>query len=268
MKLLGEFREVATIFISFAHISELDKINQFMGIILTALAQFGGYFSEMDFGDKGGVLVIYFGAPITSEKDIERALAFLLHLQKALANLNILWRAGINYGTVYTGYTGSPLRDKYTCMGSIVNLSARFMMTAKWGEILVGQTITQTTNFNFTLLGELSFKGFSHPIPTFQLIGHQIRKRIFNSKMVGRQGELEQLTAFTNDRLGIQVSMGVICIYGPAGIGKSHLTHQLKNTLPPNIKWLTGQSDSILRLAFNPFIYFLTTVFPTNAKCQ
>ena len=51
---------------------------------ITTASQFGGQFNQVEFGDKGNSLFLSFGAPITHENDLERALNFMGHWQNSL----------------------------------------------------------------------------------------------------------------------------------------------------------------------------------------
>ena len=70
---IGEFREVISIFISFEGLLSYDLLNQFGSKILELFLNHSGYFKEIDFSDKGGVIVGFFGAPVSYENNQERA---------------------------------------------------------------------------------------------------------------------------------------------------------------------------------------------------
>ena len=47
-------------------------------------------------------------------------------------------RIGINTGYLFAGNAGAPdLRQEYTLMGDDINMAARLMSNARWGEILI-----------------------------------------------------------------------------------------------------------------------------------
>jgi class 3 adenylate cyclase/tetratricopeptide (TPR) repeat protein len=259
----GEFRDVATLFVSFAAPPTIEMLNAFITEAITLADHFGGFFTEIDFGDKGSLFIVYFGAPVTHEHDVKRALHYLEALTAVRTPLS--WRAGLTYGTVYAGYVGIPLRDKYTCLGSVVNLAARLMAQAKWGQVLVSERVALASGFNFVRLGELSYKGFSRLIPTYQWQGKTAVERVFQHQLVGREAELQQLIQFVQSLLHSN-SGGVAIIYGDAGIGKSHLSHALHDALKGSACWLTGQADNLMRDAFNPFAYFLKGYFNQSAE--
>jgi len=261
----GEFRDVATVFISFQGAPNLAMMNRFITQVMVLVDQFKGYFSELDFGDKGGILLLYFGAPVAHENDIKRALSFILALQTEWTDADLVWRSGITFGTVYAGYVGTPLRDKYTCMGNIVNFASRLTMKAEWGDVLVSKSMALDLGFDFVPLGKLPYKGFSQLVSTYRLKGKALTMQAFNQKIVGRDNELQQLLDFVRPLFAKNQS-GVIFIYGEAGIGKSHLAYALEQDLGGGIRWVTGQSDPLLGQAFNPFIYFLKNYFGQAAN--
>ena len=61
----------------------------------------------------------------------------------------------MTYGLAYTGITGGQARSEYTDLGDVVNLAARLMVKAAWGEILVsGGVSRKAAQFNFAYQGD------------------------------------------------------------------------------------------------------------------
>lgn len=263
----GEFRTVIAVFLSFEGVDNHELLDRFASVVLEQINNFSGYFKEIDFGDKGGVMVGFFGAPVSFENNIERALEFIHTLRDELRSLQLneglRFRAGVTLGTAYTGIVGGKERCQYAAVGNRVNLSARLMTYADWGEVLVDAEIQKHRQFIFQHKGDINYKGIKGVVPTFTLIG---RSTGINSPhtgmMVGRESEVEELLAFAAP-LYQQRPAGIIFIYGEAGIGKSRLTHEIKNLLTREggIGWHVCQADQILRKPFNPFVYFLKNFF-------
>ena len=257
----GEFRNVATVFLSFAGDPPLAQLDDFISRVMGMMRQFGGHFAEVDFGDKGGLALVYFGAPTTHENDIARALDFVLALQIELAEVGLLWRAGISFGPVYTGLIGTVVRGKYSTLGNQVNLASRLMSRAGWGQILVTETIARHPGYEFHHLGNFAYKGFPRPVPTYQLWRRrEVEDVPFAQNMVGREAELQQMYQFVQTQLA-QEKAGVILLYGEPGMGKSRLSYALRQALGDSVSWFVGQTDQVLLQAFGPFIYWLRRYF-------
>jgi hypothetical protein len=121
----GEFRQVVNLFIDIPiNISDEALVTPFMETVYTLQEKYGGFFLRPDLGDKGFNLLLFWGAPIAKERDIEYALNFVLELAE---RTRIPLRAGITYRIAYTGFMGAPLREDYTAYGWGVNLAARLM---------------------------------------------------------------------------------------------------------------------------------------------
>jgi hypothetical protein len=243
----GEFRDVAVLFIAFQGHPE-----QLIQEVMTLVNRLDGFFVEIDFSARVGLFLVYFGAPITHENDIARSLQFIAMLREALNETPVSWRVGLTFGTVYAGFVGSASRDKYTCMGDIVNLAARMMMKAEWGEVLVNKAIALHPAYDFEALGAIPYKGFAHPIPTYRFLRPTAATQTLHGKTIGREEELERLGHFA-DSLFAERRAGAILIYGEPGVGKSHLAYALQQAIKTPVRWMTGQSDSITRQAFHPF---------------
>lgn len=263
----GEFRSVCAVFISFDGISDHRLLNRFTSDVLEQMSNFSGYFKEVDFGDKGGVLVGFFGAPVSFENNVERALEFIYVLNQDLDDLrrryNFRYRVGITEGTAYTGIVGGKERCQYAAVGNRVNLAARLMMYADWGEVLVDAEIRKNPYFHFQHKGDIKYKGIEGTIPTFKMVGkNDSYYSAYEGAMVGRDEEMQLLIDFSQPIFD-RKSTGIVQIFGEAGIGKSRLTHELRKALESTdrIQWFVCQSDQILKKPFNPFVFFLRNYF-------
>ncbi|MEO1257931.1 MAG: tetratricopeptide repeat protein [Bacteroidota bacterium] len=263
----GEFRTVVSVFLSFEGLLDHHGLNEFASVVLEKVASFSGYFKEMEFADKGGVMVILFGAPVSFENNAERALEFLIALDEELIPLenasDLKRRAGIATGIAYTGIIGGDQRCQYAAVGNRVNIAARIMMKAKWGEILTDETVQKNRHFIFEHKGDISYKGMQKQIPTYKLIGkNEEYRQAFSGVMVGRSKEMKQLTGLAVNAAESSIP-AIAYVYGEAGIGKTRLAYELQNQLrkKTRLRWVTCQSDEILRKPFNPFVYFLKIYF-------
>jgi len=268
----GEFRSVITLFISFTGIDSYRLMNRFSGIVLEQMYNFSGYFKEIDFGDKGGVLVGFFGAPVTFENNVERALEFVYALDQETKELrqryDFQYRAGITQGTAYTGIVGGRERCQYAAVGNRVNLAARLMMYADWNEVLVDSEIRKHHHFRFQHKGDIQYKGIHSSVPTYKLVGkNEASLSAYEGIIVGRDQEIQELIDFTQPLFSHQFA-GIATIYGEAGIGKSRLTHELRKALEAtgHVAWHGCQTDQILKKPFNPFIYFLRNYFQQSTQ--
>ncbi|MCB0636967.1 MAG: adenylate/guanylate cyclase domain-containing protein, partial [Lewinella sp.] len=263
----GEFRPVVSVFIAFAGIHGHELLDEFSTLVLDQVQTFSGYFKEIDFGDKGGLMAIFFGAPVAFENNIHRALEFALSLREALAPLaeqhRFRVRAGLTVGTAYTGIVGGKERCQYACVGSRVNLAARLMVEAQWGEILVADEIHKASTFRFLHYGDVEYKGIKGAVPTYQLLGrHFGDKTDYYGDLVARHDELAKLADFAQPLYSGKAA-GLAYIYGEAGVGKSRLAFELRRLLPEGdrLSWRNCQADQILRKPFNPFIYWMRNYF-------
>ncbi len=259
LKSEGEFRNVISCFISFEEKGEFYK--KLADIIILA-QEYGGYFNKINFGDKGGTLLILFGAPTYKEKMIIRACDFALSVMK-IEELSS--RIGISFGNAFAGFVGSDIRKEYTAIGMSVNLAARLMMNAHWGEIYLDKFVQQEAEsiYGVSYLGDFKLKGFQRKIPVHKMSKKKmdVKLSLFKGKLFGRELELkkikELLKPINKNKFG-----GIIYVDGPAGIGKSHFINELKRSLPSKkFHWLYFLCDGILRKSFNPVQYFLGDFF-------
>ena len=264
----GEFRQIFSLFISLQGMPQHEELDEFMQQLFSLQKQYGGVLNRIDFGDKGCHLLVFWGAPTSYENDLTRVLEFMLALRQ---ESNIPLRAGITYRIAHAGCIGSSLAEEYTCYGRGVNLAARYMMAADWGEIwLDGEAAGRAeTEFHLRSLGFKEFKGIAEPQAVYRLDGW--RERAVSpfgvEPIVGRRQEIRQL------REAIQpiyegIFAGVMTVYGEAGIGKSRIVHAFldETTGSKQTAVFICQTDEILRQSLNPFRYFLRRYFDQSAS--
>lgn len=242
----GEFRRVVTLFINLQSLPEKPAAVAFAAILFRLLAQHGGYLcriGQIGDQDQGGTLLLFWGAPASHEQDVAHALQFVLNLQAAAP---CALRAGVTTHLAYSGFVGSPWREEYTCYGAHVNLAARQMVMAGWGDIWLDEQTVRLAAANFASApqGDCLFKGFPTAKAIHRLLGRResTLENFYQGAMVGRQAELAQLQAALAP-LATGTFGGVVIISGEAGIGKSRLVHELQQQLE------NRQEDGSIELA-------------------
>ena len=266
----GEFRSVVSCFLSFDAVNTHEALDHFATAVLKQVKDFGGYFKEVDYGDKGALMVVFFGAPVTYENNMARAVEFSLVVQQELEALSaseklpFRFRMGLTVGTAFTGIVGGKERAQYACVGNRVNLAARIMAEAEWTEVLVDGDIAGNGQFRFMPRGNIRYKGVEAPEPTFVLEGRKqnLSKPVYGGQPVGRDEEVSRLLDFALP-LARGATAGLAYVFGEAGIGKSRLTYEFRHQLQDRhpINWLVGNCDQILRKPFNPFVHLLQRLF-------
>lgn len=259
----GEFRWVVSVFVALPTVRTETQLHGFVQTVFALQEIHGGFINRLDFGDKGANLLIFWGAPLTHENDIQRSLDFLLDLQ---TRTSIPVSAGVTYRIAHAGAIGGTRAEEYTCYGRGVNLAARLMTASSPGEILLDEEIARRAGQRFDLefIGERSFKGFADKQRVYQLFdrkeGHA---DLFRWPLVGRARELDQMEAFLQP-LSRGECAGAAIVLGEAGIGKSHLIHAVRHA--PNVQaidatWALCQASQTLRASFGPFRHWLMDYF-------
>ncbi|MCD4817704.1 MAG: hypothetical protein K8S23_03310 [Candidatus Cloacimonetes bacterium] len=257
MKSLGEFRNVISCFISFE-----EKKNFHLNVqkILELTPQYGGYFNKIDFGDKGYVILVLFGAPIAQEKMYIRSCDFALAVQ-SLPDFNS--RIGLSTGIAFTGFVGSEERGEYTALGMSVNKAARLMMTAKWKEICIDQSFAKSIekDYQITFVEEKMLKGINNSVSIYKITKRREQKELFfEGKFFNRIEEMNQLEHILNENY--KNFKGINYIDGAAAVGKSRLFFELmKRDRENSVNWIFLPCDDILKKSFNPIKYFLYKYF-------
>ena len=256
LPIVGEFRQVVNMFVDIpAGITDEALVAPFMETVFQLQDLYGGYFLRPDVGDKGFNLLMFWGAPIAHETDVDRALNFALDLS---ARTRLSLRAGVTYRVAYSGFMGVPLREDYTAYGWGVNLAARLMSTAESDEVWLDEEAARRAekHFDVRYLNEMQFKGFGRRQKVFSLVGRkELAETVYQGELIGRRAELKRLADFAAPLRDGKFA-GILVVRGEAGIGKSRLIHGFQTSHffdGLHARWVTCQSDEILRESFNPF---------------
>ncbi len=257
----GEFREVASLFISLDGLNEYDDIAAFMKTVFEAVHYFGGFVSGMIFGEKNGYALLVFGAPTAYEDSRERAVRCVDMIRQHQSHS---FAAGLTYGIVFAGFVGSKERAAYTVIGDRVNLAARILMKTPAGETRIATDDRGKLGQTYTLedVGSFSFKGFENPIAVSRIANRRplISPIAFSSPMVGREEELNTVLEGVYKLLDGTFG-GIFAIEGDAGSGKSRLAAEVAHAMPDVVTPLILQSDALLSQSLNPFISFFSRTF-------
>ncbi len=265
LTLPAEFRNVCSVFISFQEPDTPSALDDFVSQVMALSEIYGGYFNKVDFGDKGNVILVLFGAPIAHENNVERAVEFLLALRERAPRPP--WRAGMTFGTAYTGFVGGRARCEYTAIGDVVNLSSRLMTSAGWGQVLTDARVYREakSRYTFATLGRRHVKGKRRAILMYRLLGRRagLTPSAEPSPFVGRDKELQRLEEALHPLWEQEKGSRYILVYGEAGIGKTRLLAELRSRLSAEhtFFWLHCPVDDILRSSLNPFVHALRHYF-------
>jgi adenylate cyclase len=130
----------------------------------------------------GDGLVVFFNDPIPCDDAPLRSVRMALAMRQRVQELADTWQrrghqlalgVGISHGYATLGRIGYAGRFDYASIGSVTNLAARLCAEAAPWQILVTQRVKAAAEdlVASQLVGELSLRGFSRPIRTFEVSG-------------------------------------------------------------------------------------------------
>ena len=256
---LAELRPAVALFIKFHGIDydkeddAGDKLDTFIGWVQRILAKYEGLVLNLIVGDKGSYIYCAYGARITHENDVDRALAASLELispPDELAYIKDI-QIGITRGQMRVGAYGSPTRRTYGAQGSEVNLASRLMSLAKPCQIIASQRVVDdaSNRYEFSEIGPTSVKGVDEPILIYTLTSMttEVTTDIFGSTIypiIGREAEKLVL----NEALGA-IRLGrstTIILTGEAGIGKTRLVeYTLSEAQRRSVNYMIALGDEV-----------------------
>ena len=131
---------------------------------------FEGSVNKFLVDDKGVLLLIMFGIPpVHHVDDPIRAIFCALRVKDELEKRNSSPKIGVTTGNVWVGTVGCEIRKEYTAMGDTVNLAARLMAKADWGDIICDVDTKQKSEkvMEYRALAPVKLKGKSGRIAIF-----------------------------------------------------------------------------------------------------
>jgi predicted ATPase/class 3 adenylate cyclase/DNA-binding CsgD family transcriptional regulator len=290
-RLAGERKLVTVLFVDIAGYTALGAeqgeealfalMDDLYELLIHEVHRYEGTVNELT----GDGLVAFFGAPLAVEQAPQRAVRAALALQEAVAQFSVQaehargvrlqLRVGINTGPVIVGTVGNNLRMDYKAIGNTVNLAARMEQTAAPGTVqLTEHTYKLVAGyFDCDDLGPTSIKGLAGKVRVYRVMGERgararidvARERGF-TRLVGRERELELL------RHCFELAQGgrgqAVSIIGDAGLGKSRLLYEFRQTLAgADCAWLDGRCQPYgAALAYLPVIELLKQSFQIDLR--
>jgi class 3 adenylate cyclase/tetratricopeptide (TPR) repeat protein len=275
----AERKIVTVLFADLAGSTELvqrhdaEQVRALLGAFFEEMTQrieaFGGTIEKY----AGDAIMAVFGVPAVHEDDAERAVRAALAMQQGLAELNPMFEA--EYGArlqlrvgIATGEAvgATEAVSQFMVTGEVTNLAARLQTVAD--EIVVSEATHRLLQplLEAKSLGSLTLKGFAVPVQAYAVTGVRTidatRRGLpgLSSPVVGRDAEVATLARCLDD-LGRGRGQ-IVSIIGEAGIGKTRLKIDLRDSRPQGIQWLEGRCNAYTgSTSYAPFIQVLRATF-------
>jgi class 3 adenylate cyclase/tetratricopeptide (TPR) repeat protein len=184
----------------------------------------------------GDAVMAVFGIPAAHEDDAERAVRAALEMRAEVAALGLVPRIGIETGEVVAG---DPEPGHAFATGPAIVVAERLQKEAGAHGILVGESTYRLVRDAVTARAEgaLTLKGQPEPVTAWRI--HDAHPeapglaRRLDTALVGRTRELKFLRDELR-RVETEERCRLVCLVGPAGVGKSRLTLEFVGALPPD----------------------------------
>ena len=240
----GELRPVVTAFLGLDQEAPIEDVRRLVSEIFRLIETYGGVLHQVERAEKGWVILLYWGAPVSFPGDVERALGLLLALR---AQSPVVFRAGTTVGTAFSGLVGAPVQVGFSCYGSHINLAARLMGSAPPGSLVVDSSVLGNAAgvAAWTSLGRLELKGVGTPVEVFELepLGRGVVPR--EHRIVGREDELAALHDVVR-RTAAEGGLHRVALVGEPGCGKTVLLDLLRRREEGvhGLQWAVCRSES------------------------
>jgi predicted ATPase/class 3 adenylate cyclase len=214
----------------------------------------------------GDGLMVYFGWPVAHEEDAVRAVQAGLHLVEAVKGMEasepLRVRIGIATGPVVVGETGAgDASVPKAAVGETPNVAARMQGLAGPEETIITPTTRRLAGgaFDYDDLGEHDLKGIANPVRAWRVVRESTVEGRFEARvtgeltpLVGREIELALLLDRWSEAKGGEGQ--VVLLSGEPGIGKSRITHVLREQI-------ANEPHTRLRYQCSPY-YTNTPFYP------
>src|SRR5215472_11498548 len=260
----GEMKQVTVLFCDIVNSTPLterlgpegmrDLVRAFLDASLAEVRRYGGTAPQFT----GDGFMALFGAPLTHEDHVRRALLAALAIQRVLREgvepadpdrSELAVRIGIHTGPVVFGPIADNLPMEYTVIGDTANVAARLEQAAEPGTILVSEAVRLLAEGYARVepVGPLILKGKAEPILAHRLLSVSHRRSAQDEPaapraavFVNRESELAILNNFLR-----QVENGhgqAVGLVGEPGIGKSRVLAEFRRQVADGrANWVEGR---------------------------
>lgn len=189
----------------------------------------------------GEELLVFFGVEQAHEDDAERAVRAALALQQAALAQDLAIHIGIATGLAYCRRQGQGATAARTVLGPVVTLATRLRNEAAVGQTIVGrQTYLATRGLCAYAETTLTLPGQASPLAAYTIV----RRHPQSSKARGLEGRQAPLVGRTNEINHLRTALTqavngegqIVIISGSAGVGKSRLVAELKETVDTHVE--------------------------------
>ncbi len=240
----AEYKQVSVLFADVVHSMDIamavgaERLREIMAELVDrctkVVRRYGGTVDKFT-GD--GIMAL-FGAPVAIEDHAVRACLAALGVQEEIKRLAIdvrerdgvelQLRVGLNSGQVIAGEIGSGPFG-YTAIGEQVGIAQRMESVAPPGGVMLSESTARLVQ-HATLLAEaeeVHVKGRDVPVLARRLLGladERQRSRSLQGVLVGRELEVATIAGLLDRSMSGRGC--VVCVAGPAGIGKTRLADE------------------------------------------
>jgi adenylate cyclase len=179
-------REITVVFLDlrgFTAFAETSEPEEVMGVLREYHGAMGRVILEHEGTLErftGDGMMIFFNDPMPVADGPERAVRMAVAMRERVDELLVKWRkrgyeldfgVGIAQGYATIGAIGFEGRMDYGAIGTVTNMAARLCGEARPGQILVHQRVLGAVEALVEVdeLGGLTLKGFSRPVPAFNV---------------------------------------------------------------------------------------------------
>src|SRR5437899_1549586 len=180
-------REVTVVFLDlrgFTSFAETSEPEEVMGVLREYHAEMGRLILEHEGTLErftGDGMMIFFNDPVPVPDAPARAVRMAVAMRQRVDELLVRWRkrgydldfgVGVAQGYATIGAIGFEGRLDYGAIGTVTNLDARLCGEAKPGQILISQRVYGAVEDSVDVeeLGGLTLRGFSKPVPAFNVL--------------------------------------------------------------------------------------------------
>ena len=229
----GELRNAAILFIGveaekYIRQGDYETINSYYCAVQDIVYRLEGMINKIDYTDKGLILLISFGILQTHIDDIERAIICANLINNIESPLKA--KIGLTYSNLYAGVLGGKRRGEYGIIGNGVNVAARLMTAAEYGQIVFTEDIlfSAQSRFEVQFLRKETVKGIKEELSFYRIVRelpeflNSYQRQYQDKEQVSYQSETADIIKKIEEK-----KINQVLIAGEHGTGKSFLSWQI-----------------------------------------